>query len=157
MIKQKKISLWLKGLCIFLAVMLTAFFVGVTYFKINNTELLGNVNVGILVAFSWLVAILCYIVLFNFWKVCEEIGKDNSFSLENARSFHNMALCSLIALGSYVSRIVYLLIRGTNPLLPILLGVCCIFLCIVFIIICEALSQLIRNAYEVKLENDLTI
>lgn len=147
--KQKKIARWLKGLCIGLVIMITIFFGGVTWFIYSK----GGWTP---VYFSWYVALFCYFVLIEFWKVCCEIEKDNSFSMENAKSFHYMAVGGgFVGLG-YVGRIIYALLAKTGIII-LIYSVALICLTIVFIIVCECLSQLIKNAYEIKQENEYTI
>ena len=109
------------------------------------------------VFFSWYTAVLCYGVLFQFWNVCTQIGRDNSFSLENVRSFHRMAMLGVAAGAGYLVRMVYLIAAGGFRWPAFLYNLALILLSVVFMTLCEALSQLVRNAYEVKRENELTI
>ena len=155
--KQEKISRWLKGLAVLLGVMGFLFFGGVTvlafWMKGQQPEDLS----WTFVFFSWYTAILCYGVLYQFWKVCTQIGRDNSFSLENAGSFHRMAAFGIAAGAGYAVRMVYLCIVSPIRWQTVCLNVFLILLSAIFAILCEALSQLVKNAYEVKLENELTI
>lgn len=155
--KQKQIAKMLKILCGLLAVMGLVFFGGLTWLFLATDFIPTEDPYHVLLGFSWFIAILCYAVLFQFWKVCNEIGKDNSFSLENARSFHTMSILGMVAGVSYVFRVAYDVIYDKSNLVPIIYALFCIALSVVFVMVCEGLSQLIRNAYEVKLENDLTI
>ena len=154
--KQKQIAKWLKGLCIFLVVAGAAFFVGLLMLKIWGLyPIVKELNHWVL-CFSGFMAILYFGVLYQFWKVCTEIGNDNSFSLENAQSFHRMAAYGIASFVSYMVRIIYFIVTAFSSygiLYALVMGI----LSLVFVVICEAMSQLIRNAYEVKLENDLTI
>lgn len=111
---------------------------------------------------------MCYKILWHFWHVCTQIGLDNSFSSENAMSFHRMAntgfaiaILYAIKLAFYGGRM--LLLKETYVGALFSGGVACgligifLILFLLFGIICEALSKLIKNAYEIKSENDLTI
>ncbi|MCR4999463.1 MAG: DUF2975 domain-containing protein [Lachnospiraceae bacterium] len=111
---------------------------------------------------------MCYKILWYFWNVCTQIGKDNSFSAENAKSFHRMAntgfaiaILYAIKLAFYAGRM--LLLKESYFGAVISGGLACgliglfLVLFLLFGIICEALSKLIKNAYEIKAENDLTI
>ena len=155
--KQTKISRWLKGLTILLGIMGIVFFGGVTalafYLRGEHPgDLLWS-----FVFFSWYTAVLCYGVLFQFWSVCTQIGRDNSFSLENVRAFHRMAQFGIAAGIGYLIRMVWLLLASGLRWQTLVYNLALILLSVVFVILCEALSQLIKNAYEVKLENELTI
>lgn len=155
--KQEQISKWLKGLCVLLAVMGLVFFSASTWFKWTMPEVYGSCNNKVAIGFTWMIAILCYAVLIEFWKVCSEIGNDNSFSLENAKSFHSMTIYGGIAMISYIFRVAYFVIVHMDNKGPVVVAGACIALCVVFMIVCESMSQLIRNAYEMKELNDLTI
>lgn len=155
--KQTKISYWLKGIVILLGLMGIAFFGGLTYYAFG---LKGKETSGMFWTFifsSWYIASLCYEVLIEFWRVCTQIGKDNSFSMENARSFHRMGICGGLAAGGFVVRLCYMaLMHALTPVFTVFVAAE-IMIAIIFIVLCEALSKLILNAYEMKQENDLTI
>ena len=42
----------------------------------------------------WIIAMLCYAVLGNFWMICVRIGEDNSFCNENAACMKRMGILS---------------------------------------------------------------
>ena len=155
--KQKKICRWLKGLTVLLGTMGVAFFGGVTVLAFYMRQQKPPDPGWSFVFFSWYTAVLCYGVLFQFWNVCTQIGRDNSFSLENVRSFHRMAMLGVAAGAGYLVRMVYLIADGGFRWPVFLYNLALILLSVVFVTLCEALSQLVRNAYEVKRENELTI
>lgn len=155
--KQKKICRWLKGLVILLAIIGFIFFAAVTVLAFRLRDQGQSGLLWTYVFFSWYTAALCYGVLLQFWKVCTEIGRDNSFSMENVRSFHRMACLGIASGTGYLIRMVYLCFVTSFLWQNICWGLCLFFLSVVFTGLCEALSQLIKNAYEVKRENELTI
>lgn len=155
--QQKKICNYLKALTVVLIALVLSFFTGLTLYAFHLRETHSDSNIWSFIFFSWFIAILCILVLILFWKVCTEIGNDNSFSLENASYFHKMALLGVVALVSYVIRPVYFAISRCFDLRTLVYSVFLILICAGFSILCEALSKLIKNAYEMKLENDLTI
>ena len=85
--KQKSLSNWLKAIIIGMG------FIGLAFYGLV-VPALGNDLVShypeyndayyLWVVFLWLTAIPCYIVLYLAWKISANIGKDNSFSKENA-------------------------------------------------------------------------
>lgn len=85
------------------------------------------------VFFSWYTAVLCYGVLFQFWNVCTQIGRDNSFSLENVRSFHRMAMLGVAAGAGYLVRMVYLIAAGGFRWPVFLYNLALILLSVVFV------------------------
>ncbi|MBU5474345.1 DUF2975 domain-containing protein [Roseburia sp. MSJ-14] len=112
--------------------------------------------------FPWLAvalvsAIPCYWGLYFGWKISNEIGKDNSFSMENAEYLKNISiLAALDSLYFFVANVVFMVIDMNHP------GVFLISLIVVFIgvavtVAAAALSHLVRKAAEIQQENELTI
>lgn len=102
-------------------------------------------------------------VLALFTRVCVQIGKDNSFSVENATYFNIMAVLAvcgsvlyLVKGGLYVGRCFSRGFERAGVILLFIYGsTFAIFL--IFGLLCRSLSKLVYNAYEVKHENELTI
>jgi hypothetical protein len=155
--RQRKISYWLKGITILLGVMGIIFFGGLTCCAFWQREQEPKNLLWTFIFSSWYIAVLCYGVLIEFWKVCTQIGRDNSFSGENARCFHRMGMYGALAGAGFTVRLVYLAIEGALGLLFAAFTIIEILVALIFLVLCEALSQLILNAYEMKRENDLTI
>ena len=112
--------------------------------------------------FPWLAVVLvsaipCYWGLYFGWKISTEIGKDNSFSMENAEYLKNISiLAALDSLYLFVANVVFMVIDMNHP------GVFLISLIVVFIgvavtVAAAALSHLVRKAAEIQQENELTI
>lgn len=153
--RQKRISYWLKGIAVVLGIMGILFFGAITW-RCFLMEGAGALARGWLLS-SWYTAVLCYIILFEFWQVCTQIGRDNSFSVENARAFHRMGLCGAAAAIGFAGRLVFLGVMGTLSFENGIFTAAEIVLAVIFVVLCEALSRLVQYAYEVKLENELTI
>ena len=109
--------------------------------------------------YIWIVGALCFRALAEAWKVCVQIGEDNTFSLQNAVSLRLISrlmavACAMMAVGF----VVYLAINKRNPNLWMLgliaLGVC---IALIFSLFASALAELIRYGARIKQENDLTI
>lgn len=105
----------------------------------------------------WVIALLCYLALWEFVKICNRIGADNSFSMENACSMKrigNLAiLTGLLILGGDFFLVVIGYLNGAW----ILASFFSMFIALGIAVLCRALSSLIQNAAEMKAENDLTI
>lgn len=155
--QQQKICNYLKALTVVLVILVLAFFTGATLYAFHVKKLLYGDFIWTFIFFSWFIAILCILTLALFWKVCTQIGNDNSFSLENAMYFHRMALLGVIAGVSYLVRPVYYGIMKCFRIETLVYSIFLALACAAFFILCEALSKLIRNAYDIKQENDLTI
>lgn len=106
--------------------------------------------------YIWLVGALSFASLWEAWKICVQIGNDNSFSMENVVSLRRISrrmavACGLMALGL----VIFLLgVRNWLVLGLIVLGVC---ISLIFSLFASALAELIRMGAELKDENDLTI
>jgi len=157
---QKSIAKILKVFCVFVAV------VGAFFFFLYAPLLVDDLAfmypeaaylkwpglVGI-----WLIAILCYAVLVNFWMICVRIGEDNSFCNENANGMKRMGLLSFAVAVLLTAAMVFL---GCSGFLGIAYFVVYFLLMCVVCgvgVLCLALSALIRRAAQLKEENDLTI
>ncbi len=91
--KQSEISGWLKGITIAIGI------VGVVFFFLLVPILAGEMKreypqAAFLylpgMAYSYVIAAGCYAILYQFWTVCREIGRDNSFSKENAAALSHL-------------------------------------------------------------------
>ena len=158
--EQKALSSWLKGAIICLAVLGLVMFGWVipSYglsVKSSNPEL-AYCFAPWIVLLS-LVSLPCFGALIVGWKISSEIGRDRSFSVENAK---RMRLISNLAFGDvllfFCGNVLLLVFGMSHPgvfllsLLPDLLGVA--------IAVCAAaLSHLIYKSAALQEDADLTI
>ena len=148
----------LKGTIIFLAVM-----AALCYIEIfpDAIEEMGRQNANV----TWLVtpgtiavsisAIPIAIALVLFWRICTEIGRDNSFCHRNASRLSGIGFCALIDTGYCAVGTVTLEILVGSPIWLLGLGVCTVGLAIA--LAAFLLSHLVLKAADMKAENDLTI
>ena len=148
----------LKGTILFLAVM-----VAVCYIVIFPTHIeeLGRMNEEN----AWMVkpgkiavsisAIPIAIALVLFWKICTEIGQDNSFCHKNASYLTGIGFCALVDTGYCAVGTVTLEILAGSPIWVLGLRVCTVGLAIA--LAAFLLSHLILKAADLKADNDLTI
>lgn len=158
---QKEVSKWLKGITIltgiaglvfFLLVMpFLAFDVAGVYPEVAYLKWLG-------IIYGWGIGIMCYAILFQFWKVCAEIGRDNSFSAENARAFKMISRFSVFTAGLWFAGILFLsmIVHALGPAYGFFMLLLA-FAFIVLAVLSAALSHLVYKSYEMRKENDLTI
>ena len=158
--KKKSLSNWLKAIIIGMG------FIGLVFYGLV-VPALGNDLVShypeyndayyLWVVFLWLTAIPCYIVLYLAWKISANIGKDNSFSKENAVC---MKYISMLAAGDsiffFIGNIVYLVIGFNHPSV-VLASLVIVFIGVSIAVAAAVLSHLILKAAQLKEENDLTI
>jgi len=105
----------------------------------------------------WVIALLCYAVLGNFWIICVRIGEDNSFCDENADCMKRMGLLSFAVAVLLSGAMIFLGCLGFLGIAYFI--VYFLLMCVVcgVGVLCLALSALIRRAAQMKEENDLTI
>ncbi len=147
----------LKGTIIFMAAM-----AAVCYLEIfpNRIWMAGKMY-----GMDWMVApgivavslsaVPIVIALALFWRICTEIGRDNSFCHKNARWLGGIGLCAMVDTGyCAVGTVTIELLAGSS------LWVLGMAVCVVGVAIAVAsflLSHLVLKAADMKAENDLTI
>lgn len=157
---QKRIANGLKVFCVFVAVVGALFFFLYIPLRIGELAILFPEAAhlkwpGILGV--WIIAVLCYIALWNFWKICTRIGEDNSFCNENAEAMKQMALMAFLIVCLIIAAVVFLGILGHLGMAYFMIGFFVACVAAGVSVVCYALSLLIRKATEIKEENDLTI
>lgn len=102
-------------------------------------------------------AIPCYLGLYFGWKIAAEIGKDNSFSMENALYLKNISiLAALDSVYFFVANLVLMIINMNHPGI-FLISLLVVFAGIAVTVAAAALSHLVKKAADIKAENELTI
>ena len=107
--------------------------------------------------FLWITAIPCYAALVFGWKISENIGRDKSFSQENAK--HLAWIAKLAAADSayfFLGNIVLLLCNMSHPGI-VLLSMLVVFAGVAVTVAAAALSHLVLKAAALQEESELTI
>ena len=103
-------------------------------------------------------AVLCYLILFEFWRVTDNVGKNNTFTRDNVKYFGKMAVLVLaLAISWLIFGVAWLIAGyGISLMAVFQLG----FDVIIFSgisMLCSIFSKLLEKACEIREENDLTI
>lgn len=158
--KRSEISKWLKGIVILLGAMALFFFV----FLLPQIAEEWKKNYPEVAFLYWpvityirIIGAGFYWMLILFWKVSCEIGKENSFSKENARSFLWISKIALAIAIILFAGMLFLGIKGWLNLWCVFVMATGILASITLSVLAAALSHLILKAYEMKQENELTI
>ena len=107
--------------------------------------------------YGWGIGVICYAILWEFWKVCVEIGRDNSFSAENARAFAVISRLALVLAVVWFAGVVFLaLVHALGAALAFFMLLIA-FVSVVVAVLSAALSHLVYKSYEMRQENELTI
>ena len=107
--------------------------------------------------FLWITAIPCFTVLFFGWQIAVNIGKDHSFSLENARLLQTIAwLVAGVTLYYFIGNVVFFFLNMNHPAIMLLsLLICSAGAAITVAAVC--LSHLVRRAADLQEQSDLTV
>lgn len=148
----------LKGVVIFLAVL------GAIFYGFVFPQLIRDIGA---VEFTWLVkpatvavslsAIPIAAALVLFWRICTEIGRDNSFCHQNAGRLSGIGFCALADTAyCVVGTVTIFMITGGHPGV-FLAAATAIFIGLAIALAAFLLSHLVLKAAELKDEHDLTI
>ncbi len=134
-----------------------ALFLGVAPKVVAELDGPGTGRMWIDLIYVWAVGALCFASLWEAWRICGEIGRDNSFSRKNARSLRRIsrymaAACGLMAIGFALCLCTGLHAAPVPGLAA--LGTC---IALVFALFASAMAELIEAGAALKDENDLTI
>ena len=105
----------------------------------------------------WLSAIPCYFVLYFGWKITTEIGRDNSFSMDNARYLKYISILALADSGYFFLANLALFILNMNHPGVFLGSLFVEFAGVAVAVAAAALSHLVQKAAKLQEENELTI
>lgn len=158
--KRIEISKWLKAVTVLIALMGIVFLVFLIPAGVKEfIQIYPGMKhlYGLAMGYIWFIAAECYGMIGCFWRVCNEIGKGNSFSKENAAYF---VWISRIAVSIAVVLFAGTLCLGYFNWLNLEIAIILVAGMIggtAISILAAALSHLILKAYEMKKENELTI
>lgn len=158
--KQSNLSKWLKFITIAVGIM-----GAIVFFLIIPSEgrMIAKANpeysycYWIWLSFIWVMAVPCYLVLVYFWKICNQIERDNSFSLENAKSLTRISQLAIFdTIICFFGNVILLLMGISHPVV-IILFLFVIFAGVAVAVVSAALSHLVEKASTIQEENNLTI
>lgn len=157
---QKSLSKWLKGIIAGMAV--CGAIIYLYLIPIYGRDLVEANPEFSYCYIPWVAVLLissipCYWGLYFGWRIATEIGKDNSFSKENASYLKNISmLAALDSVYFFIANLV-LMVLGMNHPSIFLLSLFVVFAGIAVTVAAAALSHLVKKAADMKEENELTI
>ncbi|MCJ8013614.1 DUF2975 domain-containing protein [Paenibacillus sp. KQZ6P-2] len=158
--KHKELSTWLKLIIVFCGIfgLLFCSYLAPEFGKrmLLDSESLKNLYHPFVV-FIWITGIPFFISLFLGWQICSCIGAGQAFTLKNAERLKVISVLSMIEGVLYIGALLYLFVNGSNYsyILSVLLLI--LFFAVIISIFTSLLSNLVREASEMKQDNDLTI
>lgn len=108
-------------------------------------------------AYAWLMAIPVLAAIALLWLVFGTIQENEAFSLENARRFQKIAW---LAVGDLMLALLLAVFLILSHVIPAFIAMCltaAVFIGVVAAIVFHVLAALVRNAAEIKQDNELTI
>lgn len=155
---QKKLSLWLKALiagCALCGIVLFGFLLPawLNDLAADNPGLSG----WAWTAFMWIAAIPCFGVLGCAGRIAGEIGRNNSFSLINARMLKYVAVLAAGDVGFLILGNGVFAILGMNLPLLVLISAFVCFVGLAISVAAACLSHLVLKAAKLQEDSDLTI
>lgn len=107
--------------------------------------------------FLWVTAIPCCGALLCAWRIASNIGRDRSFSKDNARLLKWISiLAGGDALFFFVTNLVYLFLDMSHPGV-VLLSLLVAFVGVAVTVAAAVLSHLVEKAADIQEENQLTV
>ena len=158
--KQKSLSKWLKIIMIGLAVCgLVVYGIVLPSYgaslKAQYPEFSNRFWPWLI--FLWMTGIPCYAVLVLGWRIADRVGRDRSFTEENARSLKWVAwLAAGDAAFVFAGNLLLLLLNMSHPGV-LLLSLLVVFLGVAVAVAAAVLSHLVRKAAALQEQSDLTI
>lgn len=107
----------------------------------------------------YVTAIVFFAALYQTFKLLSYIDKNHSFSELTVKSLENIKYCAITISALYVvfMPLIYLMAEVDDAPGIILIGLVIIFGCMVVAVFAAVLQKLLKNAIEIKSENDLTV
>lgn len=102
-------------------------------------------------------AVPCFLILYFGWKISTEIGRDNSFSEENARYLKYISGLALTDSGYFFLANLMLLLLNMNHPGIFLASLMVEFAGTAVAVAAAVLSHLVQKAADIQKENELTI
>jgi Protein of unknown function (DUF2975) len=139
------------ALCIFLVP-------GIAKFAV---ELFPNISYMkyLVLIYLYITAIPFYFALFQAFKLLSYIDKNKAFSELSVRALKNIKYCAITISILYVAGmpLFYLIAEIDDAPGIILIGLVVIFASMVIAVFAAVLQRLLKNAIDIKSENDLTV
>ncbi len=104
-------------------------------------------------------AIPYYFALYQAFKLLSYIDKNKAFSELSVKALKNIKYCAIIISSLYVVMMpfVYLVAEKDDAPGLIIIGMVAIFASVVVAVFAAVLQKLLKNAIDIKSENDLTV
>lgn len=145
-------------LLIVLAVLALCIF-GVPWFARESTDRFPAYSLYSVLAGMYAAAIPFSMALYQAFKILTYIDKDQAFSDLSVSALKNIKYCAVVISLLYVAVMPFLYVMAEKDDAPgmIVIGLVVIFASAVIAVFAAVLQKLLKNAIDIKSENDLTV
>lgn len=154
--KQKELSILLRVIVI-LCALAALVFGAIVCITAAKSILLDRNWESVYLSLTGLLFVPLFAALWELWHIFAEIGRDNSFCLENALRLRRVSFYALADTILELTSALLLLSLDTSSLVWLPVKLLLMLVGIAMAVACAALSHLTRKAALLKDENDLTI
>ena len=158
--EQKTLSKWLKAVILGLAVCGVIVCAGIVpsvgQSLVASYPEFENRYIPWLI-FVWIAALPCYAALLLGWRIASRIGRDATFTLENARDLKWISWLAAGDAGLVFAGDLALWLAGLSHPGVFLLSLLIVFAGVAIAVAAAALSHLVRKAADLQEQSDLTI
>ena len=105
----------------------------------------------------YITAIPFFIALYQALKLLNYIGNNNAFSELSVKALKHIKYCAVTISILYVIGIIFLISQNASHPGIVLIGLTIFFTSVVIAVFTAVLQKLLKNALEIKSENDLTV
>lgn len=158
--EQKNLSKWLK--CIIVGVGICGLIVYAVVFPICGDSIITQYpefsnRFWPWMIFLWISGIPCFSVLVFAWKIAANIGRDKSFSNDNAKFFKSISYLSAFdSCFFFIGNIIMLIADMSHPSV-VLASLLVVFIGVSVTVVSAVLSHLANKAAVLQEQSDLTI
>lgn len=158
--EQKHLSKWLKlillgvGIC---GLIIYAFVIPMCGLSLRTLYSEFSNRFWPWLIFIWVSGIPCFMVLYLSWKISSNIGKDLSFTEQNASLLKSISFLSAADAGFFfVGNIVLLLLNMSHPSI-VIASFIVVFVGVSVSVVSAVLSHLVKKAAALQEQSDWTI
>ena len=111
-------------------------------------------------AYAYIASIPFFVALYQAYKVLGYIGRNEVFSNRSVKALRTIKYCAMIVVAFIVGAEAYLFIamRGKDDIAGgIMMGLLLIFVAVVIATAAAVFERTLKNAVDIKSENDLTV
>ena len=158
--EQKHLSNWLKLILIGVGICgLVVFLFAVPMYGVSLREAYPEFanRFWPWLIFIWIFAIPCFMILYYAWKICTNIGNDQSFTCQNASLMKNISVLAALDAGFFfVGNVVLMFLNMSHPGV-VIASFLIVFVGVAVTVASAALSHLVKKAAILQEQSDLTI